>query len=1155
MNRMIEVRKTIVVIATLLIVGVQLFAGTDGTIRGQVSDVEGAPLPGAQIYIKSLEVGAVADVNGNYIILNVPVGTYSVSVMMMGYQKQTVSDVIVQMDRSMWLNFKLPVESQIGDEVNVVAERPLVDKASTTKKVTVDSEAITSLPMRDLNELYTLQSGVIKVESRRQGIPDHEERGLEEIHVRGGRAGEIAYMIDGLYIRNPIYGGIGNGTRLNLFAVREFDWQPGGFNAEYGDAISAVSNMHTNSGGNKFRYQFKYSTSSVGALMGSDYDDLRGYNDYNIGFGGTVPVFKKLSYWFSGQFTTHESYQVYEFDDIVYQLLPGQENYLDPPDENDPGYQSTVNENRNNMVQPWDQVAGFRGFGHDRTSDIFGKLSYKFSPKLIFNLSYWNVDAHRKGFNPRYLYWDEGQNELFRNTERISLEINHSLTSKTFYTVRTAQFTQEQFQGVRWQDSDSDGYPDWFEWRHSAGPDRSMSNPYDPDVVPYYISENGDTLHYNLGGLLEGRSGWFFGADPGVYNWEVAEEFTDQNGNGVWDTGEPWEDLDEDGEWDGPELVEALQERDGSYWLAPEMYESYQNFSSYSHVLQHYLQDPYLDENPDSLDDVLFYQPGGYNYYMPSAEYGGVGWFEGHVFGGHDRFYSTSNAVTRELRFDITSQITNEFKLRSGIDLKSHRLNFYEIISPWLGTAASIQTFAEFWEDTGPDGLLPTDLDYVAADPGEGNGRWEEGEEYTDANKNGKWDDFREPIEFAAYIQNTFEVPWMVINAGVRVDAVNYKTQVWADPSGDFSPGKPWYFSDVDEDGIWDEGEEEVSEFAGLAHQEVLFTDAQWFYKVSPRLGISHIITDRSTFTFNYGVYYQTPIYMNVYLNTSRLEDPEELFQESGGTLGNATMGSQRSQSYEMGYNVQVGRHWRYSVSAWVRDMDQWVTFKNNRSGVYEYQVFDNGDYGGSKGVDFTLERRGRGLSGMMQYTYSVAKANKAHDWAAEGTIFVDAPSQEFLMPYDRTHDLTLSLYTVLPFGIRSGITGFYQSGYPYTPYIYEAGDRNPSLDIKNQYSKRSPDYINFNLSFSKGIKYGRQNIMLGLNVFNLFDIRNSVDIWPLTGKADDPGSYYTNYVGLPGTDPNEAGVKAYLSNSYFDQPWYFSSPRQINFFVRFEFE
>ena len=105
------------------------------------------------------------------------------------------------------------------------------------------------MPIRDAADLYSLQSGVVKVEAGTHGgIPDHEERGLEEVHVRGGRSGEIAYMIDGMYIRNPIYGGIGNGTRLNLFAVKEFDWQPGGFNAEYGDAMSAVSNLHTMSG-------------------------------------------------------------------------------------------------------------------------------------------------------------------------------------------------------------------------------------------------------------------------------------------------------------------------------------------------------------------------------------------------------------------------------------------------------------------------------------------------------------------------------------------------------------------------------------------------------------------------------------------------------------------------------------------------------------------------------------------------------------------------------------------------------------------------------------------------------------------------------------------------------------------------------------------
>ena len=122
------------------------------------------------------------------------------------------------------------------------------------------------------------------------------EKGLEEVHVRGGRSGEIAYLIDGMYIRNPIYGGIGNGTRLNLFAVQEFDWQPGGFNAEYGDAMSAVSNMHTTIGHDEFSYKFKYETSMVGAELGNRYDELRGYNDINLGFGGKVPLSNKIKY-------------------------------------------------------------------------------------------------------------------------------------------------------------------------------------------------------------------------------------------------------------------------------------------------------------------------------------------------------------------------------------------------------------------------------------------------------------------------------------------------------------------------------------------------------------------------------------------------------------------------------------------------------------------------------------------------------------------------------------------------------------------------------------------------------------------------------------------------------------------------------------------
>jgi hypothetical protein len=125
-------------------------------------------------------------------------------------------------------------------------------------------------------------------------------------------------VFDGMYIRNPIFGGIGNGTRLNKFAIREFDWQPGGFNAEYGDAMSAVSNLHTMTGGSEFSYKFQYETSLLGSALGSRYDELRDYNDYNFGLGGSLPFYKNINIWASAQATSSGNFSVFKFDDYVY---------------------------------------------------------------------------------------------------------------------------------------------------------------------------------------------------------------------------------------------------------------------------------------------------------------------------------------------------------------------------------------------------------------------------------------------------------------------------------------------------------------------------------------------------------------------------------------------------------------------------------------------------------------------------------------------------------------------------------------------------------------------------------------------------------------------------------------------------------------------
>ena len=110
----------------------------------------------------------------------------------------------------------------------------------------------------------------------------------------------------------------------------------------------------------------------------------------------------------------------------------------------------------------------------------------------------------------------------------------------------------------------------------------------------------------------------------------------------------------------------------------------------------------------------------------------------------------------------------------------------------------------------------------------------------------------------------------------------------------------------------------------------------------------------------------------------------------------------------------------------WVKDMDQLTTSSVYNSWIYEYRVSKNGDFGTAVGYDLTLELRGEYFNSTVQYTYSTAKASSEYDDAAFGSVAVDAPMQEFLMPYDRTHDLTMSLYTKkLPWGVTSSLRIF----------------------------------------------------------------------------------------------------------------------------------
>jgi hypothetical protein len=216
--------------ATLMVVCGMAFAGTTGKIAGVITDAEtGQPLPGVNVVVEGTTMGAATDVHGRYVILNLPPGTYTIRASMIGYAPVTVTDVQVRIDLTTTLDFQLTPQTILGQEVVVVAQRPVVqpDVAASQKNVT--GREITALPVTRLTEAIGLQAGV-----------------TSDLGIRGSGSDQAIFMVDGVVLRDerdsrPI-------TGVPLSAVREVSVQVGGFSAEYTNVRSGVVNVVTREG-------------------------------------------------------------------------------------------------------------------------------------------------------------------------------------------------------------------------------------------------------------------------------------------------------------------------------------------------------------------------------------------------------------------------------------------------------------------------------------------------------------------------------------------------------------------------------------------------------------------------------------------------------------------------------------------------------------------------------------------------------------------------------------------------------------------------------------------------------------------------------------------------------------------------------------------
>lgn len=341
--------------------------GTVGTIQGIVIDKgDKKPLIGANIILLGTKIGAASDQYGNFTIYNVPAGEYDVKVTMMGYQTQLLKNVKIIADHKTKLSFELSAVVIEGKEVVVTSKRPLIQPDATTSIHFISNKKIDQLPASSFEEIMELQPGVVSGG-----------------HIRGGRATEVLYLVDGIPIQQAIEGGLA--AEIPKGALDEITLQTGVFNAEYGNVMSGILNVTTPSGTNTHKFWARY------------VDDRLGYKESNKfrqfeGFASGPVLRDNITYFLSSDLTLSDTRWWQDMNKV---------------------FDSPIQKNFN----------------------VISKLNFTFSPNhrlIVQSLYSW----HRENtYEYRWRYNLQGLPPIRKKSFRTSAVYTQMLSPKNFYTL------------------------------------------------------------------------------------------------------------------------------------------------------------------------------------------------------------------------------------------------------------------------------------------------------------------------------------------------------------------------------------------------------------------------------------------------------------------------------------------------------------------------------------------------------------------------------------------------------------------------------------------------------------------------------------------------------------------------------------------------
>jgi len=264
---------------------------TGGRIRGTVVDPSGGAVAGARVLLINEANGTQRDTpasaTGEYIFLEVPVGTYQIQVNQTGFKKYLRKGIVVNLNEVVNLDIPLVVGGST-EVVEVTGAPPLVDTTSTQLGAVVGARAVSELPLaqRDTYQLLQLQPGV-QSQLGVDNVYGSDRAGV--VSVNGGRGRDNNFTVNG---------GDGNDQFANLPAIQpspdsieEFRVLTNTFDAEYGRNSGAVINVVTKSGtneihGNAYEFFRNQALNAKGFFDTTKVDYLQ--NQFGATLGGPI---------------------------------------------------------------------------------------------------------------------------------------------------------------------------------------------------------------------------------------------------------------------------------------------------------------------------------------------------------------------------------------------------------------------------------------------------------------------------------------------------------------------------------------------------------------------------------------------------------------------------------------------------------------------------------------------------------------------------------------------------------------------------------------------------------------------------------------------------------------------------------------------------